>query len=273
MHFTNKITSIRTKLVGDEGAQMNHTVITFHVLYHHSEFLPVTSGEMKIIVNCSPPTNCDLDPVPVRLLKGQLDCIVPLMVEIVNKLVCSGVFPDCFKQAIVVPLLKKKSMGKNVYSHYRPVSNLIFLSKVIERVVEQRLNSHMDVNNIHEAMQLAYKKHHSTETALLYIQNDILNSIDQHKVELLVLLDLSVAFDTIDHKLLINRLLSKLGLSGCVLDLFRSYLKNRSQRVKLDNVLSDRTLLRYGVPQGSVFGPIMFSIYVLPLCYIIKNMG
>ena len=82
----------------------------------------------------------------------------------------------------------------------------------------------MDVNNIHEAMQSAYKKHHSTETALLYNQNDILNSIDQHKVVFLVLLDLSAAFDTIDHELLINRLSSRLGLSGCVVDWFRPYL-------------------------------------------------
>ena len=78
---------------------------------------------------------------------------------------------------------------------------------------------------MHETMQSAYKKHHSTETALLYIQNDILNSIDQNKVVLLVLLDLSAAFDTIDHELLINRLSSRLGLSGCVLDWFRSYRK------------------------------------------------
>ena len=97
--------------------------------------------------------------------------------------------------------------------------------------------------------------------------NDILNSIDQHKVVLPVLL--SAAFDTIDHEVLINRLSPRLGLSGCVLDLFRSCLNNRSQRVKLDNVLSDRTVLRYGVPQGLV----LFLIYVLPLCYIINKYG
>ena len=77
---------------------------------------------------------------------------------------------------------------------------------------------------MHEAMQSAYKKHHSTETSLLYIQNDILNSIDQHKVVILVFLDLSAAFDTIDHELVINILSARLGLSGCVLDWFRSYL-------------------------------------------------
>ena len=95
----------------------------------------------------------------------------------------------------------------------------------------------------------------------------------EHKVVLLVLLDLSAAFHTIDHELLINRLSSRLGLSGCVLDWFRSYLKNRSQRVRLDNVLSDHTLLLYGEPQVSVLGRILFSFYVLPLCYIIKNVG
>ena len=133
------------------------------------EFLPVTSDELKIIVNRSPPTNCDLDPVPTRLLKEQLDCIIPLMVDIVNKSLYSGVFPDCLKQAIVVPLLKKKSLDKNVYSNYRPVSNLAFLSKVIERVVAQRLNSHMDLNNMHEVMQSAYKKNIIAQRQHYYI--------------------------------------------------------------------------------------------------------
>ena len=136
-----------------------------------------------------------------------------------------------------------------MYSNYRLVSNLAFL---------------------HEAM--VYKKQHSTEITWLYIQKDIFNYIDQHKVVFLELLDLSATFDSIDHELLINRLSSRLGLFGCVLDWFRSYLKNRSQRVKLDNVLSDRTLLGYGVHQGSVLEPILFSIYVFPLYYIIKNM-
>ena len=106
---------------------------------------------------------------------------------------------------------------------------------------------------MHETMHSAYKKHHSTETALLYIQNDILNSIDQHKVVLLVLLDLSAAFDSIDHELLINRLSSRLGLSGCVLDWFRSFLKNRSQRVKLDNGIRTR---ERDVDAPSMFPPI-----------------
>ena len=126
------------------------------------ESLPVTSDNLKMIVNRSPSTNCDLDLVPTRLLKEQLDCIIPLMVDIVNKSLCSGVFPDCLKHAIVVPLLKNISLDKNYHSNYRPVSNLAFLSKVIERVGAQRLHSHMDLNNMHKAMQSAYKKHHST---------------------------------------------------------------------------------------------------------------
>ena len=151
-YFTNKITSIRTKRISDEGEKINpivdHSPCSVPSL---KEFLPVTSDELKIIVSRSP-TNCDLDAVPTRLLREQLDCIMPLMVDIVNKSSCSAVFSNCLKQAIVVPMLKKKSLDKNVYSNYRPVSNLAFLLKVIEGVVAQRLNSHMDLNNMHEAM-------------------------------------------------------------------------------------------------------------------------
>ena len=110
-YFTKKITSIRTKLISDEGAQINPIVdYSPCSVPSPNQFLPVTSDELKIIVNRSPPTNCDLDLVPTKLLKEQLDCIIPLMVDIVNKSLCSGVFPDCLKQAIVVPLLKKKSL-------------------------------------------------------------------------------------------------------------------------------------------------------------------
>ena len=120
------LNSLKAALYVETYTYSAHYVPYMCTTFLLNEFLPVTSDELKIIVNRSPPTNCDLDPAPTRLLKEQLECIIPLMVDFVNKSLCSGVFPDCVKQAIVVPLLKKKSLDKNVYSNYRPVSNLAF---------------------------------------------------------------------------------------------------------------------------------------------------
>ena len=112
--------------------------------------------------------------------------------------------------------------------------------------------------------QSAYRKGHSTETALLRVQSDILYAIDQGKAAYLILLDLSAAFDTIDQEKLLEYMKTHLGIGGTVLNWFRSYLCNRKQSVVIDGVSSQQTILQYGVPQGSVLGPILFCIYKLP---------
>ena len=129
----------------------------------------------------------------------------------------------------------------------------------------------MQKYNLFENLQSAYRKFHSTETALLKIQNDVFCSLDEGGMVLLVLLDLSAAFDTIDHQLLINRLQSKLGLSGVVLKWFESYLSHRQQRIIVKNSCSSNQKLEWGVPQGSVLGPLLFSIYLLPLGELIRR--
>ena len=125
-------------------------------------------------------------------------------------------------------LLKKSTLNLEVMKNYRPVSNLPFVSKVLERVVLRRLLNHLDVTNQHEPHQSAYCPLHSTETALVRVYNDILLSLDQQKAVSLVLLDLSAAFDTIDHKILLDRL-SDIGVQGMAPKWFQSYLQNRHQ--------------------------------------------
>jgi hypothetical protein len=118
-----------------------------------------------------------------------------------------------------------------VLSNYRPVSNLLYLSKLLERVVADQLKAYLDVNELHLKCQSAYRNGHSTETALLRVLNDLLSMIDGGDAALLVFQDLSVAFNTIDHDLLLDRLQNKLGLDSVVLSWFRSYSHDRSQRV------------------------------------------
>ena len=156
-------------------------------------------------------------------------------------------------------------------TNYRPVSNLSFLSKILEKVVASRLNSHINSSYTSNDYQSAYRKFHSTETALLKIHNDILSSMDDGRVTALTLLDLSAAFDTIDHSILLRRLGNWFGVKEKALDWFKSYLTGRSQTINLGNCLSSRSDLSFGVPQGSVLGPLLFTLYTTPLSSLISG--
>ena len=144
--------------------------------------------------------------------------------------------------------------------------------KLVERAAADQLQSHLVKNNLFPTLQSAYRPNHSTETALLKIKNDILMNMDKQHATLLILLDLSAAFDTVDHQILLNRLRTEFGVSGKkVLDWFASYLSNRSQKVTVDGVLSDRFGTDFGVPQGSCLGPLLFVIYSSKLFNIVNR--
>ena len=154
-------------------------------------------------------------------------------------------------------------MDVNDCKSYRPVSNLPYVSKLLERVVCQQLVKHLNSHAFLDKFQSAYRPGHSCETALLRVLNDILCSIDRGDITLMVLLDLSAAFDVIDHELLFLRLQREAGVRGSVLSWFTSYLSDRTQRVIVNNTSSQPTALTCGVPQGSVLGPILFALYSL----------
>ena len=173
---------------------------------------------LRRLVLSAPCKSSDLDPMPTSLVKDCIDILVTPIVSIVNLSLTEGCFPSHFKSALVSPLLKKPTLNKDEMKNYRPVSNLSFLSKILEKVVASRLNSHISGSHTSNHHQSAYKKFHSTETALLKIHNDILSSMDDGKVTALTLLDLSAAFDTIDHTILLSRLDNWFGVSGKALD-------------------------------------------------------
>ena len=154
----------------------------------------------------APSKSCELDSIPTWLLKQCGDGIIPSMTSIINMSLKSGVVPGCFKKALVRPLLKKPSLNAECLKNYRPVSNLSFISKQTERVVAARLNEHVSQFELFEPLQSAYKARHSCETALIHVQNNILRAMDQGQVGILLLRDMSAAFETVDHRTLLDRL-------------------------------------------------------------------
>jgi hypothetical protein len=152
-----------------------------------------------------------------------------------------------------------------MFSNLRPISNLQFVSKLVERAVFDQMCDHMMRFDLYPLLQSAYRQGHSTETALLKVHNDLLMNMDRQQLTLVIFLDLSAAFNTVDSQILLSRIETTFGIKGAVLGWFTSYLSNRSQRIYVDGHLSDRSPLNFGVPQGSCLGPLLFTIYASKL--------
>ena len=184
---------------------------------------------------------------------------MPEITDIINTSLETSVVPKDFKEAILVPTIKKTSLDPNHMRNFRPVSNLPYISKLLEKVVAFQLHDHLASNSLLGPMQSAYRRLHSTETALVRVHHDLLHSIDQKKVVILVLLDLKAAFDTISHDTLLTRLDQATGVRGKCLAWFRSYLADRIQSVNINGFSSKPTRLLHGVPPR--VGPWTDSFY------------
>ena len=245
-------------------------------LYHTtqaslSSFSPVSLQDLTTLVTSMKSSSSPLDILPTSMLKEVFSSVGPSLLSIINTSIASGSVPSYFKEAVVQPLLKKPNLDPSIHNHYRPISKLPFISKLLEKVVADQLTSHMSQHNISDKFQSGFRKHHSTESALLRVSNDIMMSSDCGECSVLVLLDLSAAFDTVSHSILLERLREWVGLSGTALDWFNSYLSERTFSVAVGPFKSDTAPLSCGVPQGSVLGPLLFAIYMLPLSLIINN--
>ena len=218
------------------------------------------SAISHIIVHSTSKT-CALDPVPTSILKDNAETFAPMIMQIVNDSLQSGTLPADMKHALVTPLHKRHGLDSNNFANYRPVSNLRFVAKVLERYVANAVREHVDNNGHTDAVQSAYRPRHSTETAL---HNDMKQSMDSRRGVLLVLLDLSAAFDTLHHGILLERL-HDIGVRHTALEWFKPYLDDRTSAVKIGQTMSARSEVRCGVPQDSVLGPMLFNVYCLPI--------
>ena len=173
--------------------------------------------------------------------------LLPVLTRMVNSQ--SGHFPDNWKQADVYPRLKKPN-AEVIFNNLRLISNLSFVSKITERAVFSQVHDHLTVQRLYPKAQSSYREFHSTETALLRIKNGILMNMDQQNVTLLVLLDLSTAFDTVDHAILLDHLYSNFGITSQALFWFKPYLHNRQQSISVNCGKSRKFVLK-----EVLFGP------------------
>ena len=206
--------------------------------------------------------------IPARLLKDSAPIITRPLTTLMNRSLSEGSVPSDWKHAVVTPIHKSGSTSDA--ANYRPISTLPVFSKILERAVHTMVYAYFQENNLLSNHQSGYRPLHSTSTCLIDVTNRLLQNIDRGRLTGMIFLDLTKAFDTIDHDVMLNKLLD-LGFSDTALVWFRAYLSNRTQSVRVNGVLSDPQSIEFGVPQGSLLGPLLFITYINDLPSVVMN--
>jgi hypothetical protein len=263
--FVQKIENIRNELdlsdshncVLDESIALNACLDPFEQL---------SEEDVKNWITKSNGKTSSLDPMPTSIVVQCQDVLLPVLTRMINMSLDSGVFPDKWKVADVRPLLKKWNLDTcAAFENLRPVSNLSYVSKLTERTVFDQTNDFLNIQRLYPQGQSAYRKSHSTETALLRVTNDIMMNMNRQHVTLLVMLDLSSAFDTIGYDILLSRLNHEFGIKGRVVEWFTSYLSKRSQFISVNGGRSRLFDVSCGVPQDHVW-VLHYLYYMLVNC-------
>ena len=263
--FRSKVQNIQSELEAQRLKQhANQTYKYIPICSRLSDFTPVSKDTIKDTMSAMANKQCLLDPAPTWFIKQSTNILVPLVHKVVNKSLSIAEMPS-LKTALVTPVIKDTSDDATSLNNYRPVSNLPFLSKVIEKIVYKQLNEHITKNNLLDPLQSAYRPAHSTETALLKVQNDILQYLDNNCYVALVMLDVSAAFDVVNHQQLLNCFKNRFGIDGNVLHWIKSYLSDRSYYVTIGGCRSNQVFTDCGFPQGATLAGIFYGMHATPL--------
>jgi len=220
---------------------------------------PSTLSEIVNVMSNLKDSSAGSDRLKPKVIREVRHEIAKPVLHLVNLSLSKGIFPDLLKEAVVTPIYKKGA--KDLMSNYRPVSILKVFAKIIEKVMYSRLSDYVNAANILYDRQFGFRSGHSTEMAVAEITSTIYRELNERRCVMAINMDLSKAFDTINHEILLQKL-DKCGIGGLAYSWIRSYLSNRTQRVRHYDTISDARLIAQRVPQGSNLGPLLFSLYV-----------
>ena len=229
-HFTIKVEKLGANIASEH---VPSKLVTGTTAATFSSFEKVSQLTVKECILNSALKSCELDPIPSKLLIECLDSILPSLIDLFKSSLASGIFQQCFKSALVTPIFKKRCLDHNDLNNYRPVYNLCFIPKILEKLVFSQVSTYLNSHNLYNTCQSAYCAGHRAETALLKIVNDLFHSLNKGSISVLALPDFSSEFDTIDHPILVHRLHTNLGFTDTVMQWFSSYLTDRTHYVSI----------------------------------------
>ena len=264
-HFSkyhiNKILNIRNNINNQNISLSFKNNLSTESPILFQKFETINPSDFAKVIKSMKKKFSDLDPIPTTLLTNSLEILSPILLHTTNQIITNASFPTTLKFGLIKPIPKNLKNSIQDLKNFRPIFSLPFVSKVVERVLYEQLEEHLEINNLHAYSQSAYRKFNSCETTMINITDDIQQHLSDNKYVALILLDNSCAFDTVDHTILCKKLECNFYLGKQAVQLIKSYLNNRSFSVKVRDARSMNQSLHHGVPQGSLLGPLLYIMY------------
>ena len=260
LYFTNIGSNLAKDIHGSTNKDFTSYLIKVDENKSQFNFQDVDEDTIRKIIDGLPQKkSCGFDGITLKQLKYLKECLLAPITLIIRQVIHTSIFPEQLKIAKVIPIYKKDD--DTIFSNYRPISILPAISKIIEKVIYGQIYFYFSQNKLFSDSQYGFRHEHSTEMAALELVDRINTVLDNNETSISIFFDLSKAFHTLNHSILLNKL-KHYGITGLSLNLIQSYLSDRKQFVEFNSIKSNYEPISTGVPQGSILGPLLFIIYI-----------